>query len=61
MNFGLCRRRIVEVIPQQGVVVETDCSLVQGIFGIGGETRGEIVMAVTAPDEALTPGISPQT
>lgn len=46
---------IVEVIPQQGVVVETDCSLVQGIFGIGGETRGEIVIAVTSPDEVLTP------
>ncbi len=46
--------RIVEVIPQQGVVVETDCSLVQGIFGIGGETWGEIVIAVTSPDEALT-------
>ena len=44
---------IVEVIPQQGVVVETDCSLVQGIFGIGGETRGDIVIAVTSPDEAL--------
>lgn len=46
---------IVEVIPQQGVVVETACSLVQGIFGIGGETRGEIVIAVTSPDEVLTP------
>jgi len=46
---------IVEVIPQQGVVVETKCSLVQGIFGIGGETWGEIVLAVTSPDEALTP------
>jgi hypothetical protein len=42
------------VIPQQGVVVETNCSLVQGIFGIGGETRGEIVMAVTSPDEELS-------
>ena len=47
--------RVVEVIPQQGVVVETNCSLVQGIFGIGGETRGEIVIAVTSPDEALEP------
>jgi len=46
---------IVETIPQQGVVVETTCSLVQGIFGIGGETSGEIVMAVKAPDEPLTP------
>lgn len=47
---------IIETIPQQGVVVETTCSLVQGIFGIGGETSGEIVMAVKAPDEPLTPG-----
>ena len=53
--LGYVDGRIVEVIPQQGVVVETDCSLVQGIFGIGGETRGEIVIAVTSPDEALTP------
>jgi hypothetical protein len=47
---------IIETIPQQGVVVETICSLVQGIFGIGGETSGEIVMAVKTPDEPLTPG-----
>jgi hypothetical protein len=39
---------IVETIPQQGVAVETICSLVQGIFGIGGEGSGEIVMAVKA-------------
>ena len=30
--------RVVETIPQQGVMVETACSLVQGIFGIGGES-----------------------
>jgi hypothetical protein len=53
--LGYVDGRIVEVIPQQGVVVETDCSLVQGIFGIGGETWGEIVIAVTSPDEVLTP------
>jgi hypothetical protein len=53
--LGYVDGRIVEVIPQQGVVVETDCSLVQGIFGIGGETWGEIMIAVTSPDEALTP------
>ena len=53
--LGYVAGLIVEVIPQQGVVVETNCSLVQGIFGIGGETWGEIVIAVTASDEALTP------
>ena len=46
---------ITETIPQQGVVVQTTCSLVQGIFGIGGETSGDIVIAVTAPDEPLMP------
>ena len=46
---------IVEVHPEQGVTVETSCSLVQGIFGIGGETSGELVMGVTAPDQPLTP------
>ncbi len=46
---------VTDTIPQQGVVVETTCSLVQGIFGIGGETSGDIVIAVKAPDEPLTP------
>ena len=46
---------VVETIPQQGVIVEASCSLVQGIFGIGGETWGEIVIAVQSPDEPLAP------
>lgn len=46
---------VVETIPQQGVVVEVSCSLVQGIFGIGGEICGEIVVAVESPDEPLMP------
>ncbi len=46
---------VVELHLQQGVTVETICSLMQGIFGIGGETSGEIVVGVTSPDEALLP------
>lgn len=46
---------VVEVIPRQGVVVEAVCSLVQGIFGIGGEAWGEIAIAVRSPDEPLSP------
>lgn len=46
---------VVEVRPQQGVTVECVCSLVQGIFGIGGEAYGQIVMAVEGPDRPLTP------
>ncbi len=47
---------VIETISQQGIVVETSCSLVQGIFGIGGEIWGEIVVAVQTADEPLSPG-----
>ena len=47
---------VVEMIPRQGVVVEAACSLVQGIFGIGGEVWGELRVAVGSPDEPLGPG-----
>jgi hypothetical protein len=44
---------VVDIHGKQGVTIETSCSLVQGIFGIGGETSGEIVMGVRAPDQTL--------
>ncbi len=46
---------VTEVLPRQGVVVEADVSMVQGIFGIGGETFGMIKMAAASPSEDLTP------
>ena len=36
---------VVEVIPNEGVVIAADVSYVQGIFGIGGETYGSVRMA----------------
>ncbi len=45
---------VVEVIPNEGVVVETTASFIQGIFGIGGETIGEIMVVVNSPEEELT-------
>lgn len=52
---------VVETVPHQGVVVEAACSLVQGIFGIGGEVWGELRVAVASPDEPLGPGhLSPE-
>ena len=47
---------VVETIPRQGVLVESACSLVQGIFGIGGEVWGELRVAVASPDEPLGAG-----
>lgn len=46
---------VVEVIPEGGAVVETTGSLVQGIFGVGGETTGPLAMAVESPGESLGP------
>jgi hypothetical protein len=46
---------VVDVHPRQGVTVQTDCTLIQGIFGIGGETWGELIMAVQLPEERVTP------
>ncbi|MHC4607468.1 MAG: hypothetical protein ACYTAF_11160 [Planctomycetota bacterium] len=45
--------KIVEVTEKQGVVVETLATMIQGIFGVGGERRGEIEVAVDGPDAVL--------
>ncbi len=45
---------VVEVIPDEGVVVQTKGSFIQGIFGIGGERIGTLRVAVDSPDQELT-------
>ena len=44
---------IVEVHPRSGVTVETRGAFIQGIFGVGGETCGELHVAVASPAEPL--------
>ncbi len=51
---GYVNGKIKEVLPGEGVVVETHCSFVQGIFGIGGEVRGELKMVCSTPKEEIT-------
>lgn len=46
--------RIIEVLDGEGVVIEAHGALIQGIFGIGGERRGEIMMITSGPDEPIT-------
>ncbi len=46
--------KVVEVFPKEGAVIETNAALIQGIFGIGGETHGKIKMAVDSPEEKLS-------
>lgn len=40
---------IVDTIPEEGVAIENRSAYVQGIFGIGGETYGQIKMMVDSP------------
>ena len=44
---------IIEVRPGEGVVVETHGSLIQGIFGIGGEAFGMVQVVASSPSEDL--------
>ncbi len=45
---------VVEVIPRQGVVIESECTFIQGIFGVGGETFGQIAFAADDIHQPLT-------
>ena len=45
---------VIEVLPQEGVVIEADVALIQGIFGIGGEAYGPVKLACREPGEELT-------
>ena len=46
--------KVVETVPSKGVVIETNATYIQGIFGIGGESHGQLSVLVDSPDEALT-------
>lgn len=45
--------KVVDVVPQTSCTIETPAAMVQGILGIGGENKGEL-MTVAEPDEELT-------
>lgn len=46
---------IVELIENEGCVIQAAATLIQGIFGLGGEVKAELVMGVDAPDAVLKP------
>ncbi|MEE8149345.1 MAG: hypothetical protein V3T75_02715, partial [candidate division Zixibacteria bacterium] len=48
------RGEVVEVLPDEGVVVACHGAFVQGIFGIGGETYGNLRIAVSDNSTVLT-------
>ncbi|MBX3373436.1 MAG: hypothetical protein KF817_06350 [Phycisphaeraceae bacterium] len=44
---------VAQVLPGEGVVVEAEITLIQGIFGVGGERSGRVVLAVKDPSQEL--------
>lgn len=53
--------KIVEVKSDQGVVIESSVTYIQGIFGIGGEQYGKVHMACEQADQPLSEDlITPQ-
>lgn len=50
---GYIKGTVVDVMPEEGAVIETRCAMVQGIFGVGGERQGVVRVAVSAADQLL--------
>lgn len=48
---------VVEILPNEGAVIETYAAYINGIFGIGGESHGKIEIVTNSPDEILLPEI----
>jgi len=45
--------KVVKVLPKEGVAVETNAAFIQGIFGVGGETHGDIMVISEDPNNTL--------
>lgn len=48
--------KVVEIVPNEGVVVEAEAALVQGIFGLSGEVNAKLLRVGTTPDAVLDAG-----
>lgn len=46
---------VVAVLPNEGVTIETSGAFIQGIFGIGGETRGPLTLLTEDPEATIGP------
>ena len=45
---------VTEIAPNEGVTVKTYGTYIQGIFGVGGETVGNLTVAVSSSSDELT-------
>lgn len=54
-TWGYIDGQVIEVMENEGAVIETWGTLIQGIFGIGSETVGQLQTIVDSPHQPLTP------
>jgi len=54
------RGTVKEVLEGEGVIVRAQGAFIQGIFGVGGERQGEILLACASPGDILTPESVPE-
>lgn len=47
--------RVMRVLPNEGVIIQSFGTYIQGIFGVGGEEVGELSMVVSDADATVTP------
>ncbi len=45
---------VIDIVPDEGAVIEAESAFIQGIFGIGGEAYGPIRLACQGPEQNLT-------
>jgi len=46
--------KVTSIFPEEGATIETQGYRFNGLFGVGGETHGELTLAVDSGDEPLT-------
>jgi hypothetical protein len=46
--------KVVDTSSNEGATIETPAAFIQGIFGIGGERKGRLMMIAETPNEVLT-------
>lgn len=44
---------VTDVIPDEGVIIENKSAYIQGIFGLGDETVGELMMLASSPSDEI--------
>lgn len=52
--YGYIGGTVKEVLDKQGAIIETSACYIEGVFGVGGETFGELSLVTDTPREVIT-------